>query len=103
MSRIKKNDTVFVLNGRDGGKSGLVIDLIPDKDLVMVKDVAVKVHHVKARKAGESSGLKKKESFIPVSKVMPICSNCKKPCRVNAKFVENGDKVRVCNRCEKPF
>jgi len=101
MARIKKNDTVLILSGKDKGKKGTVLGMQPSKGRVMVKDAGICIKHVKARKQGESSGIKKEESWLRLSTVMPVCSACKKPCRVNAKLLENGKKVRICNRCKE--
>jgi large subunit ribosomal protein L24 len=103
MARIKKNDIVLVLSGKDKGKTGLVIGILPKKDKVMVKDVAVATRHAKARKQGEVSSIKKEERFIALSKVMPICGSCKQPTRVNVKLLDDGSKVRVCNCCKEIF
>jgi len=104
LSRVKKNDTVFVLSGRDKGKQGLVISVDPKKDLVVVKDVGIITRHVKAKRAGEKSRLVKEERSIPLCKVMPICPACKKPCRVQVKFLEGGEnKTRTCHRCKEAF
>lgn len=103
LSRVKKNDTVLVLSGKDKGKQGLVISVDPKKDLVLVKDVGIVTRHVKARRTGEKGGLKKEEGYIPLSRVMPMCPSCKKPCRVQVKFLENNDKARICHRCKEAF
>lgn len=103
VARIKKNDTVVVLSGKDKGKKGTVIEVVPKKDKVMVKDVAVVTRHVKARKQGDVAGIKKEERYIKLSMVMPICSSCKTPCRVNTKVIEDNNRVRACNRCEEIF
>lgn len=103
LSRIKKNDTVLVLSGKDKGKQGLVITVDPQKDLVVVKDVGVVTHHVKARRAGEKGGMVKEERPLPLSKVMPMCPSCKKPCRVQVKFLEDKNKARICHRCKEAF
>ncbi len=100
-SRIRKNDEVFVLSGKDKGKKGIVIEILPKKGKVLVKDIAVVTRHVKARRQGEVSGIKKGESHIDIVKVMPICSSCKKPCRINTKVLEKGKRARVCNRCKE--
>lgn len=96
MMRIKKNDTVIVLTGKDKGKKGTVIDVIPDKDLVQVKGIAVATRHAKARRNGEQSSIKKIESYINASNVMLVAADGK-PCRVNFKVID-GKKVRVSNR-----
>jgi large subunit ribosomal protein L24 len=71
--------------------------------MLMIKDVAVATHHVKPRRAGEPGGIRKEEKFIDMSCVMPVCSSCKKPTRVNAKRLETGMTARVCNRCKEIF
>lgn len=103
VARIKKNDTVVVLSGKDRGKTGSVIDILPKKEKVMVKDVGVVTRHVKARRQGEASAIKKEEQFIDLCKVMPVCTSCKKPCRVNMTVLNNGSKVRTCNKCKQEF
>lgn len=103
VARIKKNDTVLVISGKDKGKQGSVITSLPKKGMVLVKDVGIKTRHVKARRAGEVGGIKKEESFIDASKVMPVCTACKKATRINAKMLETGRMARVCNRCEEIF
>lgn len=103
VARVKKNDKVVVLSGKDKGKEGNVIAILPKEGKVLVKNVAVVTKHKKARKAGEIAGICKEESFINASKVMPVCSACKKACRVNTKLLENGNRARMCNRCEEIF
>lgn len=102
MKRIKKNDTVVVITGKDKGKKGQVIDIISDKNLVKVKGIALVTKHIKAKKQGEQSGIKKLESYINISNVMPIAKD-NKPCRVSFKKLENGKKVRVCHRTGETF
>ncbi len=99
--RIKKNDTVVVLSGKDRGKRGKVTLVLPKKDQVLVKGIALATKHLKARRQGEISGIKQEESFIDVCKVMPICSSCDKACRVGMKKTDNGDSVRICCFCKE--
>lgn len=103
MARVKKNDTVLVIAGKDKGKKGSVIDLLLNKGKVLVKGIAIATRHAKARKQGEVSGIRKEESFIELANVMPVCSSCKKACRVNAKILEDGKKTRICNSCKEIF
>ena len=102
-ARIKKNDTVVVLTGKDKGKQGYVIAILPKKGKVMVKGVAIVTRHAKARKQGETAGIKKKEAFMQISNLMPICSLCNKPCRIGSKKLENGKSARTCKRCNEVF
>lgn len=103
MARVKKNDTVIVRTGKDRDKKGTIIALDLKKGKVMIKGIAIATRHAKARKQGEASGIRKEESFISISNVMPVCSSCKKPCRVNTKLLENGKRARVCNECNEIF
>ncbi len=103
LSRVKKNDTVVVVSGKDKGKQGNIIKVDPKKDAVLVKGIGVVTRHLKARKSGEQSRIAKEERFIPMSKVMPICPSCKKACRVRTKSLEDGKKARICHRCQEAF
>lgn len=103
VARVRKNDTVVVRTGKDQGKKGTVIAFSLKEGLVLVKGIAIATKHVKARKQGEAGGIKKEESFINLSNVMPVCSACKVPCRVNVKMLESGKRTRICNKCEEIF
>lgn len=100
MMRIKIKDTVLVIAGKDKGKQGNVIDISAEKG-ILVGGIAMAKCHVKARKQGEVSAIKTRESYISVSNVMPICSSCNKACRVGFKMDEAGKKVRVCSGCKQ--
>jgi len=67
---IKTGDLVYVLTGKDKGKKGAVMRVLPKKRKVMVKGVALVTRHQKARKQGEKSGIKKVERYIDMSNVM---------------------------------
>lgn len=103
LARIKKDDLVFVLSGKDKGKKGHVISIDSKNDRVLVKDVKVVTKHVKARKQGEKSRIAKEESYIPLCTVMPICPSCKKKCRVQVKLLDGNKKARVCHKCKEAF
>ncbi len=103
VARIKKNDTVMVIAGKDKGKKGSVIEVKRKKGTMLVKDIAIVTRHVKPRRAGEQGGIKKEESYIRESKVMPICTACKKPTRVASKLLETGKRARICARCKEIF
>lgn len=100
ISRIKKNDTVKILSGKDKGKKGLVLAVYPENNQVLVQGVAVVTKHVKARKQGQQAEIKKSESLISLAKAMLVCSACHAPTRVNTKIVEDGSRARMCNRCK---
>jgi large subunit ribosomal protein L24 len=101
MMRIKKNDTVKVISGKDKGKTSSVIAILPKKGKILIKDVAVATKHMKARKQGDTPGIKKEETYICLSKVMPVCPSCKKSCRVGTIELKDGKRARVCGKCKE--
>jgi len=103
MMRVKKQDKVLVISGKDKGKVGEIIEILPKKDKLKVKGVAIATCHVKPRKAGATGGIVKKESYINLSKVMPICGSCNKATRVGFKSLADGKKARNCKRCGEIF
>lgn len=103
MMRVKKNDTVLILSGKDKGKRGLVLEVLPQEDKVKVQGIAIVTRHVKARRQGEVGGIKKEESYIRLSKVMPIDPASNLPCRVGCKVTDDGKKVRVSKRSGEAF
>lgn len=72
MAHIKKNETVLVITGKDKGKKGVVLEVLPKKNKVLVKGVAITTRHVKARRQGEVAGIKKEENYIHISNVVPV-------------------------------
>jgi large subunit ribosomal protein L24 len=103
IARIKKDDLVTVLSGKDKGKQGHVISIDNKKERVLVKGIAIVTRHVKARKQGETSRIAKEESYVPVCRVMPICPSCKKRCRVQVRVLDDGKTVRSCHHCKEAF
>ncbi len=101
MMHIKKNDQVKIIAGKDKGKEGTIIEVLPGNEKVLIKGIGLMTLHKKARRQGEVAGIKKEESYINVSNVMPICTACKLPARINVKVLENDKRARLCNRCKE--
>ena len=96
--KVKKNDTVLVLTGKDAGKTGKVIASIPTDNKVKVDGINVQMRSRKARKAGETSAITPQVGAIDASNVMVVCPVCNKATRV-AYAVIDGKKIRVCKKC----
>lgn len=103
VARIKKNDEVEVCVGKDRGKRGVVINVLPNDSKALVKGIGCVVRHVKARRQGEVGGIRKEELPIYCCKLMPVCTACKKACRVQVKLLDNGKRSRVCGKCKEIF
>ena len=96
---IRKDDTVIVLSGKDKGKKGKVLTVMPKDGKVIVEKVNVISRHQKPRKQGEEGGIIKREAPIYACKVMRVCPKCDKPTRPAYKTLADGKKVRVCKKC----
>ena len=96
--KIKTNDTVVVLSGKDKGKQGKVLKAMPKENKVIVEGVSIAACHTKPRKQGEQGGIVRKEIPIRIDKVQLVCAKCEKGVRVGYK-VEDGKKIRVCKKC----
>jgi large subunit ribosomal protein L24 len=99
--RIKKNDTVLVISGKDRGKKGKVRRAVPKADRVVVEGLNMIKRHSRARRAARQAGIVELEAPIHVSNVMLVCEKCKKPTRVGVKTLEDGRKVRFCRACDE--
>ena len=98
--KIRKDDKVVVLSGRDKGKEGKVLSADPKNGKVVVEGVLVASRHQKPRKQGEEGGRISKEGSIDESNVMLVCPKCGKATRVGHAY-EGDKKVRVCKKCGK--
>lgn len=96
---VKKGDLVVVIAGKDRGKSGRVIKVIPKEEKVVVERINLVKKHVRPGPTTGQGGILEVEAPIHVSNVMPLCPNCNRPTRIGRKFLEDGTKVRVCKRC----
>jgi len=100
---VKKNDTVMVISGKDKGKTGEVIAVMPKAGKVVVKGVNVVTKHQKPNRQNMQGGIIQKEAAIYSSKVMLYCPKCKSVTRISHKIEENGTKTRVCKKCGETF
>ena len=96
--KIKKNDTVLVIAGKDAGKTAKVLVAMPKANKVVVDGVNVQKRHTKARNTNQTSEIKQQSGPIDASNVMVVCPVCGKATRVGYK-VEGTKKVRVCKKC----
>jgi large subunit ribosomal protein L24 len=97
---IKKNDVVVVIAGRDKGKKGKVLKVLPQKNRVVVEKVNFVREFVRANpQRNIQGGIMEKEAPIHISNLMIYCSECDRGVRIRRKILEDGSKVRVCHRC----
>ena len=96
---IKKDDLVVVLSGKDKGKQGKVLAVLPSESKVIVEGVNIATKHKKPTSQTDQGGIVKKEAPIYACKVQRVCPKCNKPTRPAHKMLEGGKKVRVCKKC----
>ncbi len=96
---VKKGDRVEVIAGKDKGKRGKILRVIPDKARVVVEKVHMIKRHTKPTQKNPQGGIIEREAPIHVSNVMVVCPSCNQPTRIGRRVTEEGAKVRVCRRC----
>ncbi|HLC34695.1 MAG TPA: 50S ribosomal protein L24 [Anaerolineales bacterium] len=98
MQRVRKDDTVLVITGRNRGKTGKVLRVLPREDRVVIEGVNIIKRHTKARGMVRQAGIVEREAPIHLSNVMVVCPKCHKAARVGFGVGEEG-KARVCRQC----
>lgn len=99
MERIRRNDTVIVLTGKDRGKQAEVRRVMPGAERAIVTGVNVVKRHTKPRGMGQPGGIVEREAPIHLSNLMLVCKNCRKATRIGFRQREDGTKTRVCRAC----
>lgn len=99
--KIRKNDTVLVIAGKDKGKKGKIRRAFPREDKVIVEGINMAKRHSRTKGQARQAGIIELEVPLHVSKVMIICNKCNKPARVGFRLLEDGKKVRFCRACSE--
>ncbi len=104
-ARIRKNDTVKVISGKDAGKEGRVVRVYADSNRVMIEGVNRVTKHQRVRttrRGAREGGITHEEAPIDMSNVMPVCPSCGHPTRVGTTVID-GKRMRQCRKCESEF
>ncbi|MBN2753326.1 MAG: 50S ribosomal protein L24 [Candidatus Goldbacteria bacterium] len=99
--KIKKNDIVTVIKGKDKGKSGKVLKMFADDRRVVVEKINFVKRHTKPSQKVQQGGIIEKEAALRIDNVMLICNKCGKPTRVKVGTLAEGKKVRICKKCNE--
>ncbi|NNE07746.1 MAG: 50S ribosomal protein L24 [Gemmatimonadetes bacterium] len=94
--KIRKNDMVIVISGADKGKTGKVLQVIPERDRVIVEGINFVKRHTKARGQGEQGGILEKEGTLHISNVQLLYND--EPTKIGYQTLADGKKVRVARR-----
>lgn len=99
--RIKKNDTVMVLTGKDRGKRGKVLSVFPEKQRVIVEGVNLVKRHTRPNQQNQQGGIVSREAPLHISNVNLYCPRCQRGVRFGSRILEDGSKIRYCRKCEE--
>jgi large subunit ribosomal protein L24 len=98
---IKKNDNVVVIAGRDRGKRGRVLRVVPSKNRLIVEGVNFIKRHTRANpQRNIKGGIVEREATLALSNVQLVCPECGAPTRIGRKRLDDGRSVRVCVKCK---
>jgi len=96
---VRRGDTVAVIAGRERGKRGKVLRVLPDEGRVLVEKVNMIKKHQRPTQKLRQGGIIEREGFLALSNVLLLCARCDRPSRAGIKVLGDGRKVRVCRRC----
>jgi len=98
---LRKNDLVMVIKGKDGGKTGKILKVIPEKRKAVVEKINFVKEFIRPDQSKNiKGGIMEKEAPIHISNLMLYCSDCGQGVRVNKTILDDGSKIRVCSKCE---
>ena len=97
--RIRKNDAVMVITGKDRGKKGKVRFAYPRDEKIIVEGVNFIKKHSRAKGQARQAGIIDLEAPLRVSNVMFLCDKCNHPSRIGFRKLEDGRRVRICRAC----
>jgi large subunit ribosomal protein L24 len=98
---LKKNDSVVVITGRDRGKRGRVLRVVPEKHRVVVEGVNFIKRHTRPNpQKNVKGGIVEREAPLSASNVQLVCPECSNPTRVGRKLLDDGRRVRFCRKCK---
>jgi len=96
--KIRKGDIVVVISGKDRGRKGKVMEVLPKEGKILVEGINLRKKHVRPKKSGEKGQIVEMPAPFDVSDVKLICKHCGKATRVGYK-IEGKKKFRICKKC----
>ena len=96
---VRRGDTVAVIAGRDRGKRGKVLRVLPEKGRVVVEKINLMKKHQRPTQKLRQGGIIEREGALALSNVLVVCGRCDRPVRTGTRILADGRKSRVCRRC----
>ena len=98
---VRKNDNVVVMTGKDRGKRGRVLRVLPARNRVLVEGVNFIKRHTRPNpQRNIKGGIVERESSLHASNVQIVCPECGAPTRIGHRLLGDGRKVRICRKCD---
>lgn len=99
--KLKKEDKVKIITGKDKGKIGKVLRVDRKKQRVLVENINIIKRHQRPSAQNRQGGIIETEAPLNWSNVMLMCSKCVKPVRIKMQLLDDGSKVRICGKCNE--
>lgn len=103
MFRVRHNDQVVVISGRDRGKKGKVLRVFPEAGRLTVEGLNLVKRHLRRSQNNPQGAILSRESPLALDRVIPVCPRCNRGVRVGFKWLSDGTKTRFCRRCQESF
>lgn len=100
-NKVRKDDTVKVIAGKDKDKTGKVLKVLPRKGRALVENINIVFKNMRKTKQHQQAGIIKREGPVEITNLQVVCSKCGKSTRVGFTKLEDGRKVRICKKCEE--
>ena len=101
MFKIRKGDTVQIITGKDRGKKGKVLAMLPEGERVLVEGLNLVKKHKRQTRQDQQGGIVSIEAPIQISNLMVFCRHCNRPVRVGFTVLKDGSKSRFCKHCKE--
>lgn len=99
--KLKKDDVVRVVAGKDRGKKGRILQVFPKEERLLVEAVNYRKVHRRATRDNPKGGIVQMEGSLAISNVMLVCPRCGKSTRIGFTFLADGTKQRICKKCRE--
>ncbi len=99
--KIKKGDLVKVMKGKSAGKTGKVMQVLPERNQVVVEGLNLLVKHLRPQRAKEKGQRLELSAPMPAANVQLVCSKCNKVTRVGYRRLPDGQSQRLCRKCKE--
>ncbi len=103
MFRVRRDDQVVILAGKDRGKKGRVLHVYPERSRAVVEGLNLVKRHMRRTQTNPQGAVVSKESPLPLDRIQPVCPKCNRGVRVGFKVATDGSKSRICRRCQGSF